>query len=59
MPRPYLGVKHYHVRLLPSQLARCRELSRLRSIGKGKTVSIGQSIRDAVDAGLARLEAIL
>lgn len=59
MPRPYLGVKSFPVKLLPRQIEQAKEIARLRSIRAGKRCDASQAFRDALDEGLKRLKAAL
>lgn len=58
MPRPYLGVKQYKVRIHPTEIARIKEVHRIRK-KKNPKCTEGQAARDAFHEGLKRLEIIL
>ena len=53
MPRPYIGLKPYMVRITPLQHSKVKRLAELR----GKTVH--QTHRDIIDVGTERLESCL
>jgi hypothetical protein len=58
MPRPYLGVKLYPIRIHPVTIARIKEIARLRSKG-GKKITHGQAVRDVIEIGIERIESCL